>query len=268
MSEFKFLCPVCGQHIATDSSAGGTQIECPTCFQKIVVPQPPKSDSKYILSATQYIKPPAAPAPTPVSRPTPPARRYGPVIFALLALAGLAAAWFYLVPHPASPSPAPPGAGPDSSPSGSARSPWTLNLAGAAFPDSPAGGKVHSRDFNCDRATLQNGSLMLRQEEPVEITVVVHLSAPDPRELGGTSIEAGTNAAEAVPQISLRWREGSLLVMQKFTNGYAMKLDFRPAAGNSMPGRIVLCLPDRERSYVAGTFDAEIKKPSRAPRHP
>src|SRR6266446_9700702 len=41
MSEFKFACPVCGQHITADSSTGGAQIQCPTCFQKIVVPQPP-----------------------------------------------------------------------------------------------------------------------------------------------------------------------------------------------------------------------------------
>src|SRR5258708_22452507 len=58
MSEFKFACPVCGQHITADSAATGTQIECPTCFQKIVVPQAPASaDSKFILSAAQVAKP-------------------------------------------------------------------------------------------------------------------------------------------------------------------------------------------------------------------
>ncbi len=41
MSEFKYACPVCGQHIKCDSSQSGTQMECPTCFQKIVVPQAP-----------------------------------------------------------------------------------------------------------------------------------------------------------------------------------------------------------------------------------
>src|SRR5712691_5169152 len=57
MSEFKFACPVCGQHITADSSASGKQLECPTCFQKIIVPQAPASaDSKLILSATQVGK--------------------------------------------------------------------------------------------------------------------------------------------------------------------------------------------------------------------
>src|SRR4029077_1436116 len=58
MSEFKFACPVCGQHITADSSASGTHLECPTCFQKIVAPQAPtEGDSKFILSAAQVSKP-------------------------------------------------------------------------------------------------------------------------------------------------------------------------------------------------------------------
>ncbi len=54
MSEFKFACPVCGQHITTDSGSSGKSIECPTCFRKIVVPQAPASEeTKLILSAAQ-----------------------------------------------------------------------------------------------------------------------------------------------------------------------------------------------------------------------
>src|SRR5262249_6546743 len=58
MSEFKFACPVCGQHITAESSSGGTEIQCPTCFQKIIVPQAPVDGStKLILSAAQVAKP-------------------------------------------------------------------------------------------------------------------------------------------------------------------------------------------------------------------
>src|SRR5512137_1960648 len=58
MSEFKFACPVCGQHLTADSTTTGAQISCPTCFQKIVVPQAPASnDTKFILSASQVAKP-------------------------------------------------------------------------------------------------------------------------------------------------------------------------------------------------------------------
>jgi F5/8 type C domain len=53
MSEFKFACPVCGQHMMCDSSQGGSVMDCPTCFQKIIAPQAPASDQKLILTGTQ-----------------------------------------------------------------------------------------------------------------------------------------------------------------------------------------------------------------------
>src|ERR1051325_9771665 len=63
MSEFKFACPVCGQHITADSKDTGSQIPCPTCFRKIVVPQAPaSSDPKFVLSASEASKP--RPTPT------------------------------------------------------------------------------------------------------------------------------------------------------------------------------------------------------------
>src|SRR5881296_3042006 len=57
MSEFKFACPVCGQHITADSKAAGTQLECPTCYRKIVVPEGRSADSKLIISAAQADRP-------------------------------------------------------------------------------------------------------------------------------------------------------------------------------------------------------------------
>jgi regulation of enolase protein 1 (concanavalin A-like superfamily)/DNA-directed RNA polymerase subunit RPC12/RpoP len=54
MSEFKYACPVCGQHMMCDSLQAGTVMECPTCFQKITAPQASASeDQKYILTGTK-----------------------------------------------------------------------------------------------------------------------------------------------------------------------------------------------------------------------
>jgi DNA-directed RNA polymerase subunit RPC12/RpoP len=54
MSEFKYACPVCGQHMMCDSSQAGTVMECPTCFQKITAPQAPASDdAKFIITGTK-----------------------------------------------------------------------------------------------------------------------------------------------------------------------------------------------------------------------
>jgi len=65
MSEFKFACPVCGQHMKCDSSQSGTVMECPTCFQKITAPQAPESDDpKFIITGT---KPGERPIPSAVA---------------------------------------------------------------------------------------------------------------------------------------------------------------------------------------------------------
>jgi hypothetical protein len=68
--EFKFACPVCHQHIECVVEAGGQVIECPTCFQKIIIPQAPTGHTtKLILRAKQAVRPPATPPQTTVAVP-------------------------------------------------------------------------------------------------------------------------------------------------------------------------------------------------------
>lgn len=38
MSDVKFSCPACSQHIRCDASLGGTQVECPACRAPMIVP--------------------------------------------------------------------------------------------------------------------------------------------------------------------------------------------------------------------------------------
>src|SRR5712671_3742190 len=98
MSEFKFACPVCGQHITADSSTSGGQLECPTCFRKIVVPQAPSlADPKFILSAAQVSKPrPVSSATDSQLAPTSPSRTAVPIGAALLLLLCAAGAALYV----------------------------------------------------------------------------------------------------------------------------------------------------------------------------
>ena len=75
VSEFKYACPVCGQHIKCDSSQAGTQMECPTCFQKITVPQAPATDDpKFIIKGRKAGERPIPTMPVDSGAPNPPAK--------------------------------------------------------------------------------------------------------------------------------------------------------------------------------------------------
>jgi DNA-directed RNA polymerase subunit RPC12/RpoP len=87
MSEFKYACPVCGQHIKCDSSQTGTVMECPTCFQKITVPQAPATaDSKLIITGTKVGERPILTASGDSGVATAPEKHFPLAAFAVIAL--------------------------------------------------------------------------------------------------------------------------------------------------------------------------------------
>jgi hypothetical protein len=273
MSEFKFACPVCGQHITADSATSGGQLECPTCFQKIVVPQAPSSpDSKFILSAAQVGKP----------RPQGSAAHFGPIhlpternsVLATLALflvLGVAGAAVFVFREKIFKS------GRDQS-LGMAKSTnapikvypvptnivWTLELAHAVIPEANAVGSIHNSGFFCEKAILQGGHLTLRQGKTgaADLGLTVQLFAQQGEDLSGKTVEVGPERPPPIPKVVMRWKDDQQKAITRSINGgYALRVEFGGAANGRMPGRIYIGLPDENKSFVAGTFDAEIRKP-------
>jgi hypothetical protein len=273
MSEFKFACPVCGQRMAVDSSTSGAQVECPTCFQTIIVPKAPAEGSKYQLSATQYIKPVVLPPPAKRKAPAPPQRKTAVLIFALI-LGCAAVAALFVREKIAGSRQEQTGAGATNATQFAVSPLWTLNLANAVFPAETAAGKIHGQNFVCQRAVLLNGLLMLRSSTGREPKMAANIfvstnifSAQEAAALGGESFAVDTNHTGFVPSVSLVWQDGNMRVLEMFTNGFAMKLEFGTVSSNTLPGKIYLCLPDEAKSCVAGTFTAEIRnaRPRRSP---
>ena len=98
MSEFKYACPVCGQHIKCDSSQAGAQMECPTCFQKITVPQAPSSSGqKFIITGTKKSERPVSTIPESSSSLIPAAKGFpgALVVVVILIFIGAAVAFVY-----------------------------------------------------------------------------------------------------------------------------------------------------------------------------
>jgi hypothetical protein len=61
MSEFKFNCPACGQHLQADASSQGAQIHCPVCQAPVTVPTFAPLPTVAIKIAANETTPGAAP---------------------------------------------------------------------------------------------------------------------------------------------------------------------------------------------------------------
>jgi hypothetical protein len=285
MSEFKFACPVCGQHITADSQASGSHLECPTCFQSIVVPQAPASnDSKFILSASKVSKrrhsaPLTDTTSLPVRRSL--ASRLVPVLVGVVLLALAAGAAVVVIkkqlfkPHPVqalAPTNSPPA------PAVAAERTvypiptnftWTLNLTNVSIPKAAPAGSVHGLGFHCERVTFQGGpqggNLSFRQGKawPPDLGLTILLFARQAEELSGKTLDVSVERPPPLPRLILRWKDDQQqAVKAEFQSGYALKLAFGSITNNRIPGQIYVSLPDDQKSFLAGTFAAEIRKPN------
>jgi len=288
MSEFKYACPVCGQHIKCDSSQAGTVMDCPTCFQKITVPQAPTGeDQKLIITGSKVSEKPLIARGLETSGPVTPAKKFSGVLAVIMILVfmGVAAAAVYwatiirprqlssqaghATDGPSADNPSkPPKPVIVAPPANDAN--WMLVLGTNEIPDDPVAGRIHGQDFIVEQATFRNGSLTLRQgaHGSTEFGAIINFSGAQADELSGKTINVMTNAEKAA-RISLRWKDDSGTVQKpNYEAGYAMRLEFGTLANNRLQGKIYLCLPDEEKSYLLGSFNADARKPKPKPNAP
>jgi len=284
MSEFKFACPVCTQHIRCDTSQTGSVMSCPTCFQKIIVPLAPVSDeSKIVVTGQKYIEKktePAAAAPEPTPTRSSPALIAG-VLIALAALGGGVAYWLLHHHPPAASDNSPLAAITNAIPGASAvKKPvvvippandtnWNLTLGPGAIPAIPAAGRIHGLDFLAERSTFQNGLLTFRSgtHGPLENAIQINFAGAAPETLAGKTINIAADTDKAA-EVILRWKPEGKGQKETYDSGYALHLEFGALANNRLPGKIHLCLPDPEKSYLLGTFTADAHKPKPKPAVP
>ena len=246
-------------------------MDCPTCFQKIVAPQAPADGAKLILTGTKFAEK-KAPAFVPessvrVEKTFPAGAAFGLVLLALTA----GAAGYYFYGKKPAPEIQPAKVVTTTSaklekivvapPANSAN--WSLTLNTNAIPETPVAGRIHGQDFVIERAFFQSGQLTLRAgtHGTVEFGAFVHFGGAQPESLAGQTIKVSADADKAA-KVSLRFKDDSGAVQKPvFENGYALRLEFGALGNNRLPGKIYLCTPDAEKSYLLGSFNATIVKP-------
>ena len=273
MSELKFACPVCGQHITADSSASGNRLECPTCFQGLIVPQAPEvGDSKLILSAA---KASAAKTAFPSVTGPPPKTGFNKAklipLLVLIGTGGVALLLWHqqltglangLAERAAGPMPkaAAPGAFVSAHPVPSDVR-WTLNLTNSSIPNSDVVGRIHGHGFLCEHATWKGGRLSLRQgpRGSPDLGITISLGLRQPEDFAGKSILVNPATPAPGARVVLRWKgDQQDPITEHFHSGFALKLTFAPVADGRVRGKIYVALADDEKSFAAGNFEAEI----------
>jgi hypothetical protein len=273
MSEFKFACPVCGQHITCDSRSSGTQMECPTCFRKLVVPRANAGSSPNLVLTASEVSTRPVPQTGAVDTLAGSSKKQFPfaaVAFVIALSAVVCGAYVFrdqiikAVQHEP-----PAGKDADSKKAHKVIAPpandshWTLRLKGVNTPNTPAAGRIHGENFLAQRVTLQGGTLHFRQGAswPPDLGLTVNLFAKRGEDLAGKTIQIEPTRTNS-PRIILRWKnDRDQPATKTFRTGYGLRLEFGQVSNSRMPGRIYLCVPDDAKSYVAGTFTAEIRRP-------
>ena len=252
------------------------ELDCPTCFQKLIVPQAPTDEaSKLILTAAQahlHPLPQADATVETVAAPPTPARKLPAVIvIVLLCAAGTLFAFRgKIFKRP----PRPDALNPSSSPTANDTA-WKLDLTGVAIPNRPLGGRISGREFNSVRAVLEGGTLIFRQGQKgaFQLGLAISLSKGKGEELAGSDINISAKHDNPPKALLTRRDDTSLPAQKTAPAGYVLRLQFGEVNEGRLPGKIYFCAFDGAKSWVAGTFEAEIReapppktKPARAPK--
>lgn len=149
---------------------------------------------------------------------------------------------------------------------------WTLQLQDAPIPAAPVSGRIHGRAFKAEKVTLEGGWLTFRQGAgffpDLEMSVVLFVSGPS--ELSGRTFVVPKDQFGAQPHVWMKWIPGgsSPPETRSWTDRYALRLEFGQPAGGKLPGKLYLCVPDAEKSFIRGAFQVPLEAAPEMPRGP
>jgi hypothetical protein len=175
-----------------------------------------------------------------------------------------------------------------------AQSEWKADASKAAIPQRPAVGKVAGELFKVDKAEIQfspaspgkpgshpGAILTLRQGKEffADRSFVVFLALKPGSKLDGLILQVpplqfGPGSFERQPHFIVNGNAMPILQgihmshrkpgkplpdTDMFQDRYSMHLQLGKANGDKIPGQIYVSVPDKAKSYVAGTFTATLK---------
>jgi hypothetical protein len=145
---------------------------------------------------------------------------------------------------------------------------WTTDVTKMKIPNAPVSGHIGGRKFKADRVEYRSSltQLTLRQGKDFfaddELSIFLFLKK-DESPFGKTFVfgpkEAAMLRAPHIYKSQRHSKDKAPKTTDFLDGGYALKLEFGKAKEGRVPGKIYVCLPDKEKSVIAGTFEAIIK---------
>lgn len=286
MSDFKFDCPKCGQNIVCDTSNAGMNIPCPVCKTMITIPRPPEPEpappGKLSInkSQAQHHAPPSASQPAGTTwagaktQAAPPQKNkpkwLKPVITCAILIVVAAVAWFAVgapmlkarqekarqekeeaqrqIDEKAK------AEAEAAAKAKRERASYSLDLANVDFPERVASGRIHGVNFKTESALFQKGVLDLKQDTAPACQFVLYLQTKPGESPAGKSFNVTSDDTNKNLQVVFTWKDDTgKPMLARFSKGYALKLQF-DEGDSPLHGKIFLCTPDVEQSFVAGDF--------------
>lgn len=185
----------------------------------------------------------------------------GLLVFALFGFLffGLSGYVFYDAIRPTIRHPAPATA----SVAGKAAADWTLTADHSWIPETPAAGSFRGNPFHANHGVLTGEVLRLSDTSgDINRTFAIHFTAEQMNAMANRIFQIATNEVANVPEVRLvtHQKNSKDTETETFAGGYAMQWQFGVKNKNKVPLKIYLCLPDAQRSFVAGTFKITINK--------
>ena len=140
---------------------------------------------------------------------------------------------------------------------------WKEDLTNVKIPESTLKGMIHGKEFTADKATLENGILTIRDGKDFfpDHAVMIFLFLKKGETVEGKSFDVKRIMGFGVPHIHIKWMPdaGNIPNTDMFMKDYSMHLEFETIKNGKIPGKIYLCMPDKLKSYAAGSFTATVK---------
>ena len=130
-------------------------------------------------------------------------------------------------------------------------------------PAGAASGKIRGVNFKVEEAGIANGILTLRQGSDFfpDYAILIFLFLKEGEKVDSRTFNITKGQGFGSPHIHMKWKQKDQNTPKTeiFMKDYTMRLEFGKRENETLPGKISLSLPDKDQSYVNGTFFAEIK---------